>query len=211
MATSRCFDCGEELDVALNGARHQEGSKYRHPASGLDTKHHVAAILPNASRTWPPAQGDYPEWTDEEIRAEVEKRHVAEADPEKRKAIADKLVSNHNSGVDYNESMLTKAERIDRSTIGDDLAKLSNIQTQISTARKERAARLLKAEQELAGITAANEAERKMEADKSAAEIKAAASESGDPNALEQFKQWQEAQSAARTAKLASQGVDTNA
>jgi hypothetical protein len=211
MATSRCYDCGEELDVTQTGARHQEGSKYRHPATGLDTKHHTAAILPNGSRTWPPAQGDYPEWTEEDIRAEVEKRLSAEPDAEKRKAVADKLVSNHNSGTDYNESMLTKAERADRSTIGDDLAKLSNIQSQISTARKERAARLLKAEQELAGITAANEAERKMEADKTAAELAVVAKETGDPNALEEFKKWQDGQSAARTAKLASQGVDVNA
>jgi hypothetical protein len=136
--------------------------------------------------------GDYPEWTEEEIRTQAKIRG----------ADGDALVKAYNEGKDYNESMLTEAERTDRLQLKGDLDKLSSLQAQIKGARAERAKRLADAELELAQITAANEAERKAVADQNAAEMAAVSKEQSSAETLAAFKAFQEAEAAKRNPEV---------
>jgi hypothetical protein len=61
-------------------------------------------VIPNASRSYPPCQGDYPSWTEEEVKAAATEHG---ADP-------DAWVAAWKDESRFNETMLTKDERAAR-------------------------------------------------------------------------------------------------
>jgi hypothetical protein len=99
MPVHRDYETGEELEVtsrgyhfAIGGDRDVKG-KLRSPV-----------VIPAGSRSSPPCQGDYPEWTEEEVKNYA----IANgADP-------DEWVKLWKDESRYNETMLTRGERAKR-------------------------------------------------------------------------------------------------
>jgi len=172
LATSRCYHCGEELAVSRDGVTLADGTPHKTVCREIPT------LLPNASRTTPPCQGDYPAYTEEEKAMWSSEWHTLYKDESR-----------------YNESLLTKAERQDRLQLKSDTERLSYLQAQIEVARGLRASRLKAAEDELARLNAQNEVEAAASAQ--VAEARRLESVGGDQDTLDAFKAWREQQAQA--------------